>query len=249
MWRMTAANETSVRRLAIVTGAGGDLAGTVVPRLIGHGWRVALTARPGGEARTAARFAELGAADGDLRAFGVDLASGASVTAGFAEIAARMGPPAALVHLAGRFEGGPQAGATVDEAAAVLERALDGNLRSAVYAVSAVLPAMLAAGTGAVVGVGAAAGLAPAPGSVAYAAAKAALAAYFRSVAAQVAKGGVSVGLIVPQGAFDTPGNRAAMPKADPKGWIAPEAFADAVEFLLGRAPRGMVHELPLSAA
>ncbi len=245
---MSLSRENSGGRLAIVTGAGGDLAGTVVPRLVEQGWRVALTTRPGSEARTTARYSDLGVPAERLHAFGVDLAASASVEVGFEAIRAAMGTPAALVHLAGRFEGGPRPDASVADAAAVLERTLDGNLRSAAYAIAAVLPAMLAAGKGAIVAVGAAAGTSPAPGSVAYAAAKAALAAYLRSVAAQAGKGGVSVGLVVPQGAFDTPGNRAAMPKADPEGWISPVAFAEAVEFLLARGPRGMVHELPLSA-
>lgn len=234
--------------MAVVTGAGGDLAGTVVPALLNAGWRVALTARPGSEAVAAGRFAELNAAHGTLSVFGFDLADPGAVTSGFQQVKAEMGAPEALIHLAGHFEGGPAPDAGPLAAAAAFQRALDGNLTSTVNVVAALLPDMLSAGRGAIVAVGAAAGSSPAPNSVAYAAAKGALAAYLRSLAAQVGKEGVSVSIIVPQGAFDTPGNRDAMPKADRSGWIAPDAFAEAVEFLLGRRARGYVHELQLSA-
>lgn len=232
------------RRLALVTGAGGDLAATVVPRLVAAGWRVAATVRPGSDERATTRFAELGDA---VTVIGVDLAAPEAVTEAVARLEATAGAPHALVHLAGRFEPGPGPADGSVAADALLERALDGNLRSAVNACAALLPTMLAGGGGAIVAVGAAAGATPAPGSVAYAAAKGALAAYFRSLAAQVAKRGVNVGLLVPRGAFDTPGNRRAMPDADPATWISPDALADAVLFLLDRPPRGLVHELPLS--
>ncbi len=232
--------------LVVVTAAAGGMAGSLVPRLAAHGWRLALTSRPGGERETTQRYEELAADGAELRTFGIDLADPASVSAGFAKIKAEMGAPTALVNLAGRFEGGPAADAGPDAAAVALERSLDSNLRSAVYSAAAVLPDMLAAGAGAIVAVGAAAAIDPAPKTVAYAAGKGALAAYFRSLAAQVAGNGVSVGLLLPLGALDTPGNRAAMPKADPDKWISAEAFCDAVEFLLSRPPRGFVHELPL---
>ncbi|MBX3139423.1 MAG: SDR family NAD(P)-dependent oxidoreductase [Trueperaceae bacterium] len=231
-------------RTALVTGAGGDLAATVVPRLVAAGWRVVATVRPGSEERATERFAGLGEA---VTVAGVDLVEPAAVAEAVARLDGAYGAPEALVHLAGRFEPGPGPADGALGASAVLERALDGNLRGAVNACAAVLPGMLAAGRGALVAVGAAAGASPAPGSVAYAAAKGALAAYFRSLAAQVAKRGVNVALLVPKGAFDTPGNRRAMPGADPTAWIAPDALTDAVLFLLDRPPRGLVHELPLS--
>ena len=244
---MSTPAETVAPRLVVVTGAGGDLAGTVVPYLAQRGWRVALTARPGNEEATAARFATLQASGADVHTFAVDLASPTAVEAAFAKLRAEVGQATALVHLAGRFEGGPAANAGPSATAAALECTLDGNLRSAVNAISAVLPDMLAARSGAIVAVGAAAAISPAPGSVAYAAAKGALVAYMRSLAAQVGKEGVNVGLIMPTGAFDTPGNHAAMPNGDASGWIAASAFAEAVAFLLSRSPRGFVHELPLS--
>lgn len=233
----------------VVTGAGGDLAGTVVARLAGRGRPLALTVRPGSVEAARARYSQALEDASQVHVYGVDLASATSVAAGFERVRDELGTPAALVHLAGRFESGPAADAGVEAAATALERSLDGNLRSAVYAAAAVLPGLLAAGKGAVVAVGAAAAKAPAPGSVAYAAGKGALAAYFRSLAAQVARHGVSVGLVMPMGALDTPGNRRAMPNADPSAWISAEAFAEAVEYLLGRRARAFVHELPLSAS
>jgi NAD(P)-dependent dehydrogenase (short-subunit alcohol dehydrogenase family) len=39
---------------------------------------------------------------------------------------------------------------------------------------------------------------------------------------------------------IDTPQNRAAMPKADPKKWVAPEALADVLLFLCSPAARAV---------
>ncbi len=233
--------------LAVITGAGGGLAPVVARAFAAAGYRLALVTRPGSENAVEPLVAELaGGVPADraqsVAAFGIDLAAPAACAAGMRRVEAEMGPAAALLNLAGGFAmGGP-----VDEGPEVLERMLRVNLHTAVNATAALLPGMRERGHGFVAAIGANAVLAPAPGMTAYAAAKGALAVFMRSLAAEVDKAGVTVSLLVPAGAIDTPGNRAAMPKSDPNNWLDPGSLAAALLYLAGTGARGRVHELVL---
>jgi NADP-dependent 3-hydroxy acid dehydrogenase YdfG len=228
-------------KVAIVTGAGGGAAPAVVAALRARGWRAALVDRPGKEARLRERY-DVPDDDEHLAAFGADLATDEGARAAVERVEARFGAVDALLNLAGGFATGKAHQADLDD----LERMLTVNLRTAVATTRAVLPSMLERGRGAIVGVAAAAASNPAPGKAHYAASKAAVAAYFRSLAAEVADDGIDVSVLSPMSAIDTPANREGMPNADTSAWIAPEALAEAVVFLLERPERGKVRELEL---
>lgn len=236
-------------KLAVVTGGGGGLAPAVAQRFAAAGWRLALVTRPGKESAVAELARATGAAmpaggsPAEVAVYGIELGSAEATHAAFERLEGDLGPVDALLNLAGGFA----MGKAVNADPALLERMLDLNLRTAVNATSALLPRMTARGNGFVAVIGANAGVSPAPGMTAYAAAKGALTAYFRSLAAEVGKDGVNVALLLPLTAIDTPGNRAAMPQADPANWIDPAALADALHFLATRAPRGFVHELAVA--
>lgn len=241
-------NETLAHRLAagpvVVTGAGGAVAPVVALRFLRSGAKVVLIARDGSQERVAESLPgspEL-AASGRLLILGADLADEASARGAIDEVTEQWGPPAVLLNIAGGFkaEGASEAGS------AGLERQLDINLRTAVNATLATLPAMRERRNGAVAVIGAAAARTEAPGRTAYAAAKAALAAYFRSLAAEVSGDGIVVSVLHPMGAIDTPANRSAMPRADASRWIAPDAVAAALEYLVSGGQGGAVRELEL---
>lgn len=243
--------------MALVTGAGGGTAPAVVEALRRRGWRVALVDRPGKEAwllqrhgaddgdRAAPGPAGVDKAGGGIAAFGADLSHPGGAEAVVAAVLERFGDLHAVVNLAGGFA----AGKAHEVGLAELEAMLDVNLRTAVATTRAALPVLLERGRGSVVGVSAGAASTPAPGKALYAAAKAAVRAYFLSVAAEVAGRGVDVCVLSPVGTIDTSANRAAMPNTDRAGWIAPAALADALLFLLERPAHGKVRELEVRGA
>lgn len=230
-------NERTSRDITVITGAGGGLAPSVAGAFATAGHQLVLVTRPGKESGAEQLAETVNAA----KVLGVDLGDAEGVTAAFESLTGEFGPIRGLLNLAGGF-------ASDTEAAdrSLLSRMLEINLFTAHNATAAVLPAMLAAGEGFIAAVSANAATVPSAGSAHYAASKGALAAYFRSLAAKVGKEGVSVSLVTPTTAIDTPGNREAMPKTDPAKWIDPAAVAGALLYLTTTRARGRVRELAL---
>jgi len=223
----------------VVTGGAGALAEAVAGRFAAAGARLVLVDR------AAEALRERAAACGAVP-LAADLAEADEAAAMAAEVEGSVGPVAGLVHLAGAFAAAPAA----DAGRELYDRLFDANVRSLVNAVRAVLPPMLARGDGFVAGVSSnvvwdgagAASLAL------YAAAKAAVAFYLRSLEREVRGAGVRVAIVYPLAAIDTPANRRAMPDADPAGWVDPAAIAEALLFAATRGPRGRISELPIGS-
>lgn len=113
----------------------------------------------------------------------------------------------------------------------MLERMVSLNLRSGYALAKAVVPAMIARKSGAIVNVAAKAAWDHAAGASAYAATKAAAVALMDSLAADSSGSGVRVNSILPS-IIDTAANRADMPNADFSKWPKPEDIAKVVLFL-----------------
>jgi NAD(P)-dependent dehydrogenase (short-subunit alcohol dehydrogenase family) len=113
----------------------------------------------------------------------------------------------------------------------VLERMVSLNLRSGYALAKAVVPAMIARKSGAIVNVAAKAAWDHAAGASAYAATKAAAVALMDSLAADLLGSGVRVNSILPS-IIDTAANRADMPNADFSKWPKAEDIAKVVLFL-----------------
>lgn len=88
---------------------------------------------------------------------------------------------------------------------------------------------------GRIVNVGSRVVLEPPAQKLAYAAAKAAVAAMTRSMAAELRPAGILVNAVLPD-TIDTPANRAAMPNADHSRWTPPEAIAETIAWLVSPA-------------
>lgn len=216
----------------LVTGAGGALGGAVRQRLRRAGVRMALLERD--PAATAAHRAA-----GDWAA-AVDLLDEGAVATVVAQAAAEAGPLDVALLLAGGFAAAP----AVDADLAALRRQLDANLATAATVTRAVLGPMLQRGRGTIVGIAAGQARRGGAKAAAYAASKAALAAYLRAVDEETARHGIRTVTVFPMGTLDTPANRAAMPNADPAAWIDTERLADAIWWAATLGPRARVREL-----
>ncbi len=135
----------------------------------------------------------------------------------------------ALVHLVGGYlDGAPVAGMDLGG----WDRQMELNLRSAAVMMRAFLPGMAARAGGRVVAVGTRAALRPFAGAGAYAASKAGLLALVAATAEEMKDRGVTVNAVIPS-VINTPGNRAAMPDADPAAWVQPEEIGAVIRFLI----------------
>jgi len=216
-------------RSAIVTGGTGALGSAIVRLFLLEGARVAVPFRKEGELDRLRREIGDGASDA-LSGARVDLTDEGAVGAWTASVAEDRSGLDILVNAAGGFAGGRPAHETPWS---VWEQQLDGNLKSAVVASRAAVPWMLRRGGGAIVNVSSR----PAEGSgenlAAYAASKRAVLQLTEAMAAELREGNVTVNAILPS-TIDTPANRASSPGGDFSRWVAPDAIARVVLFLVG---------------
>ncbi len=219
-------------RTTIITGAGGALAGHLIDACLKDGWKLGLVAFSEADV---ARVADLGA----VSVVRADLADEQQARQAIDEAAAALGQVDCLFNIAGGFG----MASAVDTTPDTLEGQLSINFRSAFNATRAVLPGMLQRQQGFILGVGAGAVFDGGAQVGAYAASKAALVTWLKSVRHEVAPQGVDVSVIYPMAAIDTPGNRAAMPDADPADWIDPDELASTMLYLAGRSRAGRIFE------
>ncbi len=221
-------------QVVLVTGSAGHLGRAVVAAVRAAGGRLVLADRA--PDRLARLFPDL-AEDGDhWLAGGIDLADADAVAAFAAAAEARLGRIDVAVHTVGGFTCGPR---LEDGPLADWSAMWSVNLETALHVCRAVLPGMRRRGHGRIVTVAAGAGLAAAAGFGPYAAAKAALMRLTEAVANEGKADGLTANCVLP-GIIDTPPNRAAMPKADPSGWVTPAAIADVIVFLAGPGSRAV---------
>ncbi|HEY3688485.1 MAG TPA: SDR family oxidoreductase [Streptosporangiaceae bacterium] len=216
-------------RTAIITGGSGGLGATVTRRFLDDGWHAVvpwvaekelarLGEHPGLTLVRADLFDQHGAAEV------VRAASGTG------------GDLRAVVNLVGGYAAGERLHATP---IGDFETQLRLNLRPTYLTCQAALPALLAAGGGAIVCMASRAAVAPFSGGSGYAVAKAAVLALVDSMAVEYGGDGVRANAILPS-VIDTPGNRAAMPDADPSAWVAPEEIAAMIAHLCGDSARSV---------
>jgi NAD(P)-dependent dehydrogenase (short-subunit alcohol dehydrogenase family) len=218
-------------RTVMITGAAGNLGRAVTRAFAARGARLVLVGRGIDALRDA-----VGEGDDRHVLVPADLLDGAAIHALVRGVLAGGGRIDALCNLAGGFAMGQRVHETAD---ADLDRLFDLNVRSMLNAIRAVVPAMLDAGAGSIVNVGAASALRGAARMGAYCASKDAVIRLTEAMAAELKDDGINVNCVLPS-IIDTPQNRAAMPEADPARWVDPDALADVIVFLASRGARAI---------
>ncbi len=202
---------------ALITGGTGGLGVSVVEAFLADGWRVVVPWIVGGEQERLPAQAE--AVEADL----TDPDDvGRVVRAASADEAQ---PLRALVNLVGGYKDGQHVAETP---LAEFEALFALNLKPTYLVTQRALPALVAAGGGAIVCVSSKAAFEPWAGGAGYAASKAAVAAFARTVAKEHADDGVRCNVISPS-IIDTPANRAANPGGK---MVPPAEIASVIRFL-----------------
>jgi len=216
---------------ALITGAAGNLGQAVAAAFAAAGANLVLLDL---NEAALAKVPAQGAAD--VLRQRVDLSDPVSITAATKAAIARFQRIDALCNLAGGFQMGDKAHElTADKWNFMMEL----NAGSVLRMTHAVVPHMLKAGGGRIVNIGAYSALGGKAEMGAYIASKSAVIRLTETMAAELRTHNINVNCVLPS-IIDTPQNRAAMPKADPRKWVAPEALADVLLFLCSPAARAI---------
>lgn len=216
-------------RVAVVTGASGNVGQAVSRALSARGAALALINRKA-EALASLRQSLPGPAP--TIALAGDVTDETSVAAMMDQVHTELGGPHLLLNVVGGYAGGKR---LPELDVATWQRMLSLNATSAFLCCKHALPYMLAQGYGRIVNVSSKGALDPSPGSAAYSVSKAAVSALTTALARELKGTNVAVAAVMP-GTIDTPPNREAMPKADTSKWVAPEEVAAVMALLCTEA-------------
>jgi 3-oxoacyl-[acyl-carrier protein] reductase len=225
---------TLAGKVALVTGASRGIGRAIAAELAAQGATVVLGARD------ESKLAEAVAAIGDrASALALDVADRASVEAGFARLMEQHGRIDALVNNAGITRDTLLLRMKPDD----WDQVLATNLTGAFHTTQAALKPMLKQRAGRIVNITSVVGLTGNAGQANYAASKAGLVGFTKSIAREVASRAITVNAVAP-GFIDTDMTAAMTDKAKeavaagiPMGRVGrPEDVAGAVAFLLSDA-------------
>lgn len=221
-------------KIAIVTGGGGGIGGAIVRRFAREGAKLAVADIDPESAKTVA--SELTDQGTDAISIVADVTNKTSVGAMMQSAVDRWGSIDILVNVAGGAERKP----VIEMTAADWDSVVDMNLKSAFLCSQAALPAMLKQRYGKIVNISSIYGFTGNATRSSYAAAKAGVAAFTKSLALEVVNDGINVNAVAP-GRVTTPRVRnrysdeawAAAVAQVPMGRAAsPAEIASAVLFL-----------------
>jgi 3-oxoacyl-[acyl-carrier protein] reductase len=182
-------------RVALITGAARGIGRVTAMRLLADGWHIAFTYSQSKSAALA--FEE--ESKGRAKAYEVDVRDAEANRHLAVDVVKRFGAIDALVNNAGVRRDALMYNMTDEE----WDQVLDTNLHGAWSMTKAVLPAMMQQRRGSIVNVTSLSGMHGVVGQTNYSAAKGALIAMTRSLAREVARGGIRVNCVAP-GLVDT---------------------------------------------
>jgi 3-oxoacyl-[acyl-carrier protein] reductase len=207
-------------RIAIVTGGGGGIGGAIAQRFSREGAKVAIVDIDGA---AAARCAQQIAAGGNVLAHAADVTHKQAVVEIVTATLDCWGAVDILVNVAGGAERKP----VIEMSAADWDRVVDANLKSVFLCCQAVLPPMLKQRYGKIVNISSIYGFTGNATRSSYAAAKAGVAAFTKSLALEHIQDGLNINAIAP-GRIETPRVR---------GHYSDEAWAaEVAKIPIGRA-------------
>ena len=185
--------EIPERRVALVTGGSRGIGRAIALDLARRGHDVAVNYASRRDAADEV-VAEIEAGGGRAAAFGADVSDADAVTAMFEAVSEQFGPVTVLVNNAGITRDGLLLRMGPED----FDDVIATNLRSAYLCTRAALRSMIRARWGRVVCVASVAGVSGNPGQANYAASKAGLIGFAKSVAKEVGSRGITVNAIAP---------------------------------------------------
>ncbi|MGI9390279.1 MAG: SDR family NAD(P)-dependent oxidoreductase [Boseongicola sp.] len=223
--------------VCVVLGSGPGNGMSCARRFLDAGYAVAICARDGERMDQDAK--SLGP-----NAFGysIDVTDDTSVTDGISAIVRDIGPVDTLIYNAGSARWG-----NIDDLeVADVFPGIDVNVAGLVRAAKSVLPTMRAAARGNILVIGAGAALRGRPGTLAFAAAKAAQRSVTQSLARQLGPEGIHVAYLVLDGVVDLESTRERMSDKPKTYFLTADGVADAAFMLSTQDRQAWTFELDL---
>lgn len=179
--------------VALVTGASRGIGKAIAIKLAEHGYAVAVNYARSSD-KAVAVVAEIESAGGRAISVQADVSDEKAVTAMFATITAELGPVSVLVNNAGITDDGLLLRMTPEQ----WDNVVSTNLRSVFLCTKAALRPMLREKKGRIINISSVSGISGNPGQGNYAAAKAGIIGFTKSIAKEVGSRGITVNVIAP---------------------------------------------------
>jgi 3-oxoacyl-[acyl-carrier protein] reductase len=219
------------RRTALVTGASRGIGRAVCLRLARDGYDIVAVARD--EEKLDALREEIEAGGVRCRTIALDLTDPSAIARGLVGLDVDV-----VVNNAGMGITKPFVDLTPDE----WQQMIALNINALYHVTRAVLPTMLARGSGHVCTIGSISGRSAFVGGTCYAATKAFVLSWAESLLLEVREQGVKVSVVMPGGVATNFGGKTPTAAEDWK--LKPEDVADAVSYVVGTPPAVLLHRV-----
>ncbi|MCA9838603.1 MAG: SDR family oxidoreductase [Trueperaceae bacterium] len=223
-------------KVAVISGAGGEIAEAIIQTFEKAGWQLALLVHSDKSRK------RLEQSYPDALILQADLSEASEAERAFAIIKDHYSRIDALINSAGGFT--MESAERTDKELVNKQFAI--NFFTLFNAVRAALPDFINQSSGFIAGIGAGPALNGGAKMTAYTASKGAMISYLKSLRAELEPKGIAVGILYPMGVVDTEANRQSMPKVNPETWISPDEIAESLLYMATRSEQGRIRELKI---